>query len=265
MINFWASGDRFGLGLALAQKKVKLIALRGMGLLEISEPEPFVEKAQALLKQVKAGAWAGKKGLGDLAAALGDLDLGAWLQPRVHRHHADFNTPFAANTFVFLQGDPAQLKEPAELEPGLLLTDVYAPMALRKMGLSAVEACEIIKQCLKLGLDATGAAQVCASSGLKETGAVQAALGQIKGPVPGLAGIFSPWAPDKPIFADFGPTDAAWWLRRQAVAHIFGLSPLFALMSPELSEAALLELANLGTGLEFNAAALDRAVASIIG
>jgi aldehyde:ferredoxin oxidoreductase len=93
MINFWASGDRFGLGLALAQKKVKLIALRGMGLLEISAPEPFVEKAQGLLKQVKAGAWAGKKGLGDLAAGLGDPDLAAWLKPLVHRHHADFNTP----------------------------------------------------------------------------------------------------------------------------------------------------------------------------
>lgn len=265
MINQWASGDRFGLGKVLAQKKIKLIALRGMGLLEIDDPEGFVAQANALLGEVKAGPWAGKKGMGDLAAGLGEADLAAWLEPLVHRHHADFNTPFAANTFVFLEGDPSQLTEPQQPEPGLLLTDVYAPLAFMKMGLGAAEACGIIKECLKLGLDAAGVAQICASLGQSDAGAIMASLGEITGPVTGLSGVFSPWAPDKPVFADFGPVDDAWRQRRQAVAYIFGISPLFAMMSPELSEAKLLTLANLGTGMEFSAETLEQVVGAITG
>ena len=265
MINQWASGDRFGLGRVLAQKNLKLIALRGMGLLEIENPEGFLAAAKALLDEVKAGAWAGRKGMGDLAAGLGEAGLSAWLEPLVHRHHADFNTPFASNTFVFTDGDPSQLTEPGQEEPGLLLTDVSAPLAFMKLGLGAAEACGIIKECLKRGLDAAGVAQICAASGQSDAGAIKAGLAEIKGPVPGLSGPFSPWAPDGPVFADFGPVDEAWRQRRQAVAYILGISPLFAMMSPELSEEKLLELANLGTGMEFGAETLDQAVGAITG
>ena len=41
-INFWASGDRWGFGHVFGQKRLKLIAVRGMGLLEIAEPEEFL-------------------------------------------------------------------------------------------------------------------------------------------------------------------------------------------------------------------------------
>ena len=77
-------------------------------------------------------------------------------------------------------------------------------------------------------------------------------LPQAKGPVDSQAkGPFSVWAPAKPIFADFGlpadgSQDAAWWARRQAVAYLFGIHPIFTLMAPELSEEKLLEFANIG-------------------
>jgi aldehyde:ferredoxin oxidoreductase len=81
-------------------------------------------------------------------------------------------------------------------------------------------------------------------------------------------GRFSPWAPPKPIFANFGlpadgSQDASWWERGQAVAYIFGIHPIFALMSPELSEEKLIELANIGTGLGFTAGTLDKVIADI--
>jgi aldehyde:ferredoxin oxidoreductase len=75
---------------------------------------------------------------------------------------------------------------------------------------------------------------------------------------------FSPWAPMKPIFADFGVTaDEAWWRRRQALAYIFGIHPLFALMAPELTEDVLSELAGLGTGMEFTSETLEKVMNDI--
>jgi aldehyde:ferredoxin oxidoreductase len=47
------------------------------------------------------------------------------------------------------------------------------------------------------------------------------------------------------------------------VAYIFGIHPIFALMSPELSEEKLIELANIGTGLGFTAGTLDKVIADI--
>jgi aldehyde:ferredoxin oxidoreductase len=265
VINYWASGDRFGLAQTLAGKNIKAIAIRGMGLLEIAAEEEFVAKCQQLAAEVKAGAWAGKKGLGDLAAGLGETGLEAWLSPLVHRHRADFYTPFAGNTYVMLEGDPAQRAEPTIEEPGVLLTDPDTPLAFMKMGLEAAGACTVIRECARQGLDAAAVASVCAAAGKKDAASIQAELASISGPVEGLSGPFSPWAPDKPVFASFGSGDSDWWRRRQAVAYLFGLSPQFMMMAPEIDEEKLLELAALGTELEFTAEALDQAMARLTG
>jgi aldehyde:ferredoxin oxidoreductase len=70
--------------------------------------------------------------------------------------------------------------------------------------------------------------------------------------------------------ADFGPAadgslQAPWWRRRQALAYLFGIHPIFALMAPEFGEGELLELANLGTGLGFIQDCLDKAISRLVG
>lgn len=259
MINQWASGDRFGLGKAMAAKNLKLVALRGMGLLEIAEPEDYVNRSLELLAQVKAGAWAGKQGQGDLGAALGFADFASWLEPLVHRHHSSFNVPFAYNTFLFLDDDPKAKTESAEEEPGVLLGDPAAAGVLKAMGLAAAEAGAVIKACAKAGLDAVAAAKLCQERGKIGSADILAALEALDGQPPAPAGSFSEWAPH-----GLAP-DAAAWQRRMAVSHVFGIDPIFALMSPEISEEALLELANLGTGLEIGQDALDAVVADLCG
>jgi aldehyde:ferredoxin oxidoreductase len=265
MINYWPSGDRFGLGKALAAKNLKLVAIRGLGLLEIADDEEFVEQCVALQAAVKGGAWAGQKGLVDLAKAMGQDALAEWLAPLVHRHRANFNTPFAANTFLFLEGDPSELAEPAAEEMGVLLTDLDAAAGFQQMGLSLKDAGEIIKQCAKLGLDPGLAAKVCAASGKNDAAAISGALDGLGGPVEGLSGPFSPWVPQAAMFGLSEPGDAAWWTRRQALAHLFGLDPLFILLAPELSEEKLVELAALGTELEFSQEGLDAVIGEISG
>jgi aldehyde:ferredoxin oxidoreductase len=110
----------------------------------------------------------------------------------------------------------------------------------------------------------------CAKSGLKDLKAIEEALGNLKGRADEgtVVGPFSSWAPQQPLFSDFGlPADGSgnesWWLRRQALAYLFGIHPIFILMAPELSEEKLIELAGVGTGLTFSKEALEDAISFI--
>ena len=268
-INYWASGDRWGFGKLFGQKKLKLVALRGMSLLEVADAEGFVHQCKELLSALKAGAFTDKKGIAEIPVAIGEEDIRKWLGPLVHRHQSCFNTPFPTNTFVFLDEDPKLLKESNKEEPGFLLTDVYGLLGFKKLGLSAADACALLRECAKYGIDAVAVSELSQKAGKKKPDEIKKSFSGLKGTLESIGkGRFSPWAPPKPIFANFGlpadgSQDASWWERGQAVAYIFGIHPIFALMSPELSEEKLIELTNIGTGLGFTAGTLDKAIADI--
>jgi aldehyde:ferredoxin oxidoreductase len=268
-INYWPSGDRWGFGKLFGQKKLKLVALRGMSLLEVADAEGFVHQCKELLSALKAGAFTDKKGIAEIPVAIGEEDIRKWLGPLVHRHQSCFNTPFPTNTFVFLDEDPKLLKESNKEEPGFLLTDVYGLLGFKKLGLSAADACALLRECAKYGIDAVAVSELSQKAGKKKPDEIKKSFSGLKGTLESIGkGRFSPWAPPKPIFANFGlpadgSQDASWWERRQAVAYIFGIHPIFALMSPELSEEKLIELANIGTGLGFTAGTLDKVIADI--
>jgi aldehyde:ferredoxin oxidoreductase len=256
-INYWASGDRMGFGNLFGKKNLKLIAIRGMGLLEIAEPEEFLESCSGLLSTVKAGPLAGKKGIAHMAVALSEEDIGGWIEPLIHRHSACFNTPFATNTFVFLDEDPGLLKETGVENPGFLLTDIQGLSGFKKLGLSASDACSVLMDCAKYGIDAAAVAELSEKAGTTDPGAIKNSFSELKGPVDSAGNsVFSPWAPS-------GNQNAEEWERRQAVAYIFGIHPIFALLSPEPGEEKLLELSSLGTELELNSETLDKVVAEI--
>ena len=268
-INHWASGDRFGFGNLFGQKRLKLVALRGMGLLEIADPEGFIDQCTELFSEVKAGPFAGKNGIAELAAAMGHGDIEDWIGPLVHKHRSCFNTPFATNSFVFLDDDPKLLKESQLEEPGHLVTDFRGLLGFKKLGLSASDSCKVLRDCARYGIDGVAVAELCEKAGLKDYEAIKESLSNLNGSVT-ITGdsVFSPWAPHKALSEGFGlpadgSQDAQWWERRQAVAYIFGIHPIFALMAPELSEEKLLDLAKIGTELELTAETLDRVIAAI--
>jgi len=258
-INYWQSGDRMGFGNLFGKKRLKLIALRGMGLLEIAEPEEFIEKCGELLSAVKSGGAAKIRGIAAMAAALGAEDIGEWLQPLTHKHMACFNTSVPTNTFVFLDEDPSLLKETAVNEPGVLLTDISPLLTLKRLGLTAADACHVLKACAKYGIDAAAVAELSETTGLTDPQAIKGALPDLKGPVSSSGdAVFSPWAA-------VGNQEKEGWMRRQAVAYIFGIHPLFALMAPELTEERLLDISSLGTELELTQETLDEVIADITG
>lgn len=267
--NHWNSPDRFGFGKCFGAKKVKGFAFRGMGLLEVADPSGFAERAFEILNSIKAEGLVSSHGVGAIAADLGDSQLAAWLAPLVHRNSADYFTPCATNTFLFLDEDPKLIEETKVSEPGVLVSDLPALLALRAAGLSAAGAGQVLRACAKQGMDPQAVAALSAKLGKKDETEIIAAMNQLSGDVPlEGAGIFSPWAPMKPIFGKFelaSGNDAvhAWWERRQAIAAIFGIQPLFILMSPSLNEENLLTLAQLGTKIDFTAETLDAVVSDI--
>ena len=262
--NFWASGDRFGFGKLLGDKNLKGLAFRGMGLLEAADAPEFVELSLDVLEDIKEGECIGKAGIGDIGAAVGQDDLKAWLDPIVHRHSACYNTPYPTNTFVYLDEDPRKMEEPDIEEPGFLITDINGLIGFKKLGLSATDACTLLRACAKYGIDAAAVAELAQASGKTTVDEIQGALSSLSGEVsrPG-SGIFSPWCPDRPVFGTFEEAEgdpAAWWERRMAVAYIFGIHPIFAVMSPEVTEDDLLDVASVGTEIEFTPETLDKAV-----
>jgi len=256
-INYWVSGDRWGFGKLFGQKKLKGAALRGMSLLEIADAEGFVQQCKELLSTLKTGAFSDKKGIAEIAVAIGEGDVPKWLAPLVHRHLSCFNTPFPTNTFVFLDEDPKLLKETEKKEPGFLITDLYGLLGFKKLGLSAADACALLRDCSKYGIDAVAVAELSQKAGKKKPDEIKKSFSGLKGSLESLGkGKFSPWCPN------FG-LSANEWEKKQAVAYIFGIHPIFALLSPELSEEKLIELANLGTGLGFTSETLDKVIADI--
>lgn len=277
LINYWPSGDRWGFGKILGEKRLKSIAMRGMGLLEIADfrllkrsPGTFVDACAKLIADIKKGPVLEKRGCLEFPAALGEEDIRDWLTPFVHRHSSCFNCPYPTNTFVKFEEEPKILKETDVKEPGFLITDIYGLLGFKKAGLSAEDSCRMLQACAKYGIDAAAVAELSQKAGKADIEEIKKSFPGLKGPVESTGrGKFSPWIPPKPLFADFGlpadgSKDAEWWERRQAVAHIFGIHPIFALMSPELSEEKLLELVNIGTGLMITPEELDRVVTDVL-
>ena len=256
-INYWQSADRFGFGKLCGEKNLKLIAIRGMGLMEISEPEAFIEDCAELITTIRSTPVIEKQGIATMAATFGEEDLSDWLAPLTHRHMACFNTPVATNTFLFTDEDPALLKETTVPEPGFLLTDILPLLTFKKAGLSAKDAGTVLRACAKYGIDGAAVAELSATSGLTNPEEIEKTFPDLKGPVESTGkSFFSAWGA---VGKDINEN----WERRQAVAYILGLHPIWLQMAIDLTEEKLLDLAGLGTELEFTKETLDEVIADI--
>jgi len=265
--NHWNSPDRFGFGKLFGTKKLKGLAFRGMGMIEVAEPEDFVERSLEILKEIKENSFLEKKGIAPILTALGEEGVEDWLAPVIHRNTADYFTPYATNTALFLEEDPELLEESKIAEPGVLVSDIFALLSLKKLGLSAIDAGHVLKACAKYGIDPFAVAELSGKTTLEELiQSVESLSGKI---ATSGSGIFTSWCPTGPVFNNFNlSTDDdinTWWERRQAVAMIFGIQPMFALMCPELTEENMLELASLGTELELTQETLDTVIDDICG
>jgi aldehyde:ferredoxin oxidoreductase len=85
--NYWGCDDRNALASVLGEKNVKAVAMRGMGEIEIDDPETFTADAETLLSHLKSTI--SKKG-----APIEGLDS------ITNRYNACFNCPYPCRNFV---------------------------------------------------------------------------------------------------------------------------------------------------------------------
>jgi aldehyde:ferredoxin oxidoreductase len=277
--NAWGSRDVFGLGLAMGAKKLKAIAMRGLGSLEVADD--FLEECLEVQQQLRKGPIFEQQGLPALLESAGvdasDLEP---LKEKVHRHSASFHCAYAANTFLMIDEPPGLLEESKQDEPGLLLTDPAGVISLLflKEGLPVV-----LREINRLGLDpvACGAllekegvtaadeavkrVQALAGEGIDLDGAgVESLYGIAPWPLSEAlearliqaVSVFSHAVPLSPLgggWSDVSVGDdpaerAQWWLDRMAVASILGICPIAALLSPEFTLEKMAELGAKAVG-----------------
>jgi len=276
--NFWGSKDKTALGALLGKKKVKAIALRGLGMLEVAPG--FFDQCTQLMRDLIEGTLKGKRGLKETIASLPhDSKVLQVLTSSTHRNDACFNCPYACMTYVKYREPSNTMASTAVTEPGCLITDASGFMSFGFLGKDAAEALE---QCFRLGIEPTAAAKLVEAQGKRDLLSAKAALEQLATtggnlkdaklphfyqispwPLPPSLessliqafGVFSNAIPPLPVVAsyqDFGVKDSAvdraeWWIRRQALSSILGICPLFALTSPGMSEEKLAELVKTST------------------
>lgn len=125
--NYWGTDDRNGLAALFGEKNVKAIAMRGMGEIEIAEPEEFVSNAEKALNNVKSNIK--KKG-----APIDGLDT------ITSGYDACFNCPYPCRNFVSLGEDGVIIFEQH-------VTDLLAH------GLNVKAAAEALQQFYKIGVN----------------------------------------------------------------------------------------------------------------
>lgn len=277
----WGSRDIFGFGFDMGKRKLKAIAMRGLGSLEVADG--FFDACVEAQGAIRKGAIYQKQGLPALLEALGlnpaDLEP---IRQRVHRHSASFNCAYAANSYLMIDESPDLLKESKQDEPGILLTDPagVVSLAFLKEGLPVV-----LRQINRLGLDPVACGLILHKEAVTDTDQALRRVESLAGEGADLAGLgvdnvhgIAPWPlsetlearliqsvgafshaiPLRPLggeWADFSvgedPTERAqWWLDRMAVSSILGICPVSALLSPEFNLERMADLAAKAVGWE---------------
>jgi len=227
-VNYWGSGDRFGFGALLGAKKLKALCVRGMGELDINDPQGMVDRCKELLKAVKPGGM----GMDPIMKLAGVDAVESWFKPLLHRYSADYNSPQALWPYLKYNEDPKTMKSSEVKEPGVLVNDAGALAALKAAGKSPEEAAKQLEKDFREGINplasATGADGIAAWPGKKVTAEESQ---------------FSNWAP---------PTGDGWGYRN-ALCYTMGICPITGLLYDQLNEDVFAELINLGTGWELSA------------
>lgn len=264
--SYWGSLDAFGLGAVLGSKKLKAVAMRGMGSLEVADG--FFDLCVQAQKEIRKGEIYGKGGMIPILESLGvnsqDLEL---LNQKAHRNTASLNCAYPAYTFLMLEEAQDLLHESKKDEPGLLLTNPAGVISLLglKEGLPAV-----LGRINRMGMNPVACGLLLGKENITQADEAEKKIRELAGSPKDLisAGVDSvygaaPWPltrtreeqlvqalavfsssiPPRPLggqYSDFSVSEdsmerAQWWLERMAAASILGLCPLSSLLSPEFS------------------------------
>lgn len=242
--NYWGSGDDAALGAVMGRKKLKALAVRGLGMIDADDPREFYDGAVALFDGVES-----HRGFRALCERLGAPDLDGWLAPVAHRTRSCFACPYACATFAKYREAPSVMESGDVEEPGMLVAGAAAALWLMEGGWEPAAACMALEAAARRGIDQVRAARRLAGSPLTSEEEIVAAVKELEA-VPeaawpvgdrGRDGLFGAWVP--PLGS------AEEWARANRVGYVLGVCPTFLLMSGVELEA-LAALCAPAAGLE---------------
>lgn len=245
-INYWGSGDTAALGALMGRKKLKAVAMRGLGMLDADDPREFYAGCLELRRGCEP-----RTGFRAVCEMLGSADVDSWLEPLVHRHRSCFACPAACSTFVKYNEEPSVMTADGVDEPGILVTRPAAALWLLSGGWTAEAACRAMERMARSGIDMVRGARELAGGPPPPPDEVEEAVGALVGGAPAgwpgveeeCDGLFGPWTPP----TGNGPE----WLAANRLGFVLGVCPTFLLTSG-LDPSALCGLCLPAAGLELD-------------
>jgi aldehyde:ferredoxin oxidoreductase len=145
--DYWGGEDKVGMSAEFGRRGVLAVAFRGMGELELAEPEGHFEEALLLMRE-QIERLGENRGLASyyLGAARDDFAR------LTHRHVACYGCPFPCRTFLKTSEDPGELRLVSR-EPGYLHYDIASLETAFRLGADAKTASEILVACAKAGAE----------------------------------------------------------------------------------------------------------------
>ena len=145
--DYWGGEDKVGLGADLGRKNLSAIAFRGMGELELSEPDGHLQDSMVLIAEhiQKLGK---NEGLASYSKTLGRDDFKRLL----HRNVACYGCPFPCRSFLKIS-EPANEMKLVANEPGYLHYDIPALEKAFGFGLDAKDATVAFIECARAGAE----------------------------------------------------------------------------------------------------------------
>lgn len=147
VVNYWGGEDKVGMGAELGRRGLCAIAFRGMGELELAEPEKHFEDSLLLMSE-HIKKLDGNDGLASYSGIVARDDF----RSLVHRHVACYGCPYPCRSYLKVHEDPKELRLMSK-EPGYLHYDLPALEKAFELGFDARTATLAMIECAKAGAD----------------------------------------------------------------------------------------------------------------
>lgn len=171
-VSHWLGEDDVLTGAEFGRRKLLAVAFRGMGELELSDPDRHFSSSLGLRADhaSRLGASAGLASYWDKAGEAGFSSL-------LHRAVSCFGCPHPCRSFLKVNEDPRQMALVAK-EPGYMHFDIPSLDAALSSGMGAKDATLALMECAKAGADPASVIL----SGAKDLAGVMSALASPEAP-----------------------------------------------------------------------------------
>ena len=161
VIDYWGGEDKAGVGAEFGKKNLTAIAFRGMGELEIANPDAHYEESVSLMKS-HLSSLGPNRGLQSYFGGAVREDFASL----VHRSMGCFGCPFPCRTFLKTEEDPKEMHL-VHKEPGYLHYDISALATSFELDLSLRNTTTALIRCARAGTEPVSALTACAAGGGK--------------------------------------------------------------------------------------------------